>query len=60
MYQIHMAQEELCSVVDPVFLKLFKEYNWKFITYTSILRMAARRKVEFESVLKISKDIGVK
>lgn len=55
-----MAQEELCSVVDPVFLKPFKEYNWKFITYTSILRMAASRKVEFESVLKISKDIGVK
>lgn len=53
-------EEELCSVVDPVFIKLFKEYNWKFVTYTSILRMATSRKVEFESLLKVSKDIGEK
>ena len=53
-------EEELRSVVDPVFINLFKEYNWKFATYTSVLRMAASRKVGFESLLKISKDIGVK
>lgn len=51
-------EEELCSVVDPVFIKLFTEYNWRFVTYTSILRMAVSRKVGFKSLQKISKDIG--
>ncbi len=49
---------ELHSIVDPVFVKLFREYSWKYITYTSILRMASSRKVEFNSLLKIGKDIG--
>lgn len=48
-------EEELCSIVDPVFLKLFREYNWRYITYTSVLRMATSRKVEFSSLLKMSK-----
>lgn len=50
---------ELCSITDPVFIKLFKEYNWRYLTYTSVLRMAASRKVEFDSLLKMSKDLGV-
>lgn len=49
---------ELHSIVDSVFVKLFREYSWKYITYTSILRMASSRKVEFNSLLKIGKDIG--
>lgn len=50
-------ETELCSITDPVFLNLFKEYNWRYITYTSILRMAKSRKVEFDSLLKMSKGV---
>lgn len=52
-------ETELCSVVDPVFLKLFKEYSWKYITYTSVLRMTASKKTDFLSLLQAGKDIGV-
>lgn len=51
-------EAELCSITDPIFKQLFSEHNWRYITYTSILRMATSRKVEFDSLLKMCKKIG--
>lgn len=50
-------EKELLSIADPIFLKLFKEYSWKYLTYTAILRMAASKKVEFSSILKMGKEV---
>lgn len=48
---------ELNAISDPVFEELFKRYNWKYITYTSIIRMATSRKIDYNTLVRIAKDI---
>jgi len=50
-------ESELLSVNDPVFLELFREYNWHYLTYTSVVRSSASRKVELSSFLKNAKKL---
>lgn len=50
-------EEELKSISDPIFYELFKMFNWKYITYTSIIRMSATKKVDFDTIMRNAKEI---
>lgn len=53
-------ENELNAISDPIFIKMFKEYNWKYLTYNQVIRMATSRKVEFSTILDISKTVSEK
>lgn len=53
-------EDELRSIVDPIFTKIFLDYNWRYLTYNQVMRMAINRNVEFTTILRMSKLIGDK
>ena len=50
-------EAELRAVKDPIFINLFAEYNWKYLTYNQVMRMVASKSVDFSTIEEISKTL---
>ncbi len=50
-------EKELQKFKDPLFVASFRENNWKYITYTSISRLAGFSQPTLEELLRISKEL---
>ncbi|NBH82202.1 hypothetical protein D7X88_04670 [bacterium C-53] len=51
-------ENELNKVSDPGFIKMFHDYNWRYLTYQQIRRMASSQKTEFLTISGMSKTVG--
>ena len=50
-------EAELRAVKDPIFINLFAEYNWKYLTYNQVMRMVTSKSVDFSTIEEISKTL---
>lgn len=50
-------EAELQAVKDPIFINLFAEYNWKYLTYNQVMRMVTSKSVDFSTIEEISKTL---
>jgi hypothetical protein len=50
-------EKELQRFKDPLFVASFRENNWKYITYSSISRLAGFSQPTLEELLRISKEL---
>lgn len=50
-------ENELCNIVDTLFVNSFIDNNWNYITYDSINRIVGYSRPSVEELLKISKKV---
>jgi len=50
-------EKEIQLINDPLFIKSFRDYNWKFITYSGLERLTTFSNPSIDEIKKISKNI---
>ena len=50
-------EKELQKISDPIFIDLFRSYNWKFLLYSDIKRINSGKSADLNTLLTLAKEL---